>query len=671
VILDEALHRSRWQAVFPRPVRVYLGCGIVALAVFFLLPEGLFKDLVYYPALGFASGAAIVAGVLWHRPRYRLPWLLFAAGQFLFATGDVLFTVYDQILEESVFPSVADVSYLAGYPALAAGLWLLVRQRSSGRDWESLIDAAIVTIALGVVAWETLVVPYTTDDSLSLVEKLFSIAYPLGDVLLLAVAARLLLGTGVRTLAYGFLAASIVCLLIADPLYSYIQLEGTYGGGSVLDAGWILSYLLWGAAALHPSMRVVSEPAPETAPKLTPLRLALLAAAALTSPVVLAFRPEQAALAGSAVLFLLVLARLAGIVRRHERAVERESRLREAAATLVAATSDEEIHRAAVERAVEFAGSAGAQATLRLERAEGPAAVASAGDEPATPLAHERFPLLIRGEPRGELDVVAGAELVIDDRNALQTLASQVALALETVARAREQAEAERERVRDMFSRFVPETVIDELLARGGGDLRFTGETLDGTIMFTDLRDFTSFSEARPAEDVIAVVNRFLSEQTEAIMAHGGTIVAYTGDGIMAAFGAPLEQADHADRALAAARDLIGARLPELNEWMRASGYGDGFRMGIGLNSGPFISGNVGSERRLEYTAIGDVCNTAARIQDLTKGTRHMLLFSDRTLAGLVTRPDDLVDVGDAPIRGRQAAARLWSLEVISDAPGL
>ncbi|HEX4929550.1 MAG TPA: adenylate/guanylate cyclase domain-containing protein [Gaiellaceae bacterium] len=295
------------------------------------------------------------------------------------------------------------------------------------------------------------------------------------------------------------------------------------------------------------------------------------------------------------------------------------------------------------------------------------AEVASAGEETADHVARELFPLLIRGEHRGELEVESAAELVIDDRNALQTLASQVALALETVARAREKAEAERERVRDMFSRFVPEAVVDELLARNGTDLRLGGETLTGTIMFTDLRGFTSFSESRSAEDVIAVVNQFLSEQTETIMAHGGTIIGYAGDGIMAVFGAPIEQADHADRAVAASRELIGTRLPELNEWMRAGGYGDGFRMGIGLDSGPFVSGNVGSERRLEYTAIGDVCNTASRIQDLTKGTRHMLLFSNATLSGLVHPPDDLVEVGDTEIRGRQAVAKLWSLERISD----
>jgi adenylate cyclase len=89
--------------------------------------------------------------------------------------------------------------------------------------------------------------------------------------------------------------------------------------------------------------------------------------------------------------------------------------------------------------------------------------------------------------------------------------------------------------------------------------------------------------------------------------------------------------------------------------------------MGIGLNTGSFVAGNVGHERRLEYTAIGDVINTASRIEGLTKGTRHMLLFSGATRDALTTEPDDLVSFGDAPIRGRQAGISLWSLEAVSD----
>jgi class 3 adenylate cyclase len=657
---------ARRHELVPPLMGCYLVLGLALVVGFYALPpDDLFHDTIYYPFIGLASVAAIVAATIWHRPPEPLPWLLFAAGLFLFVVGDVVFGIYEHVLHESPFPSAADALYLCGYPVLATGLWLLVRQRSSGRDWPSLIDGATIVVALGVVAWELLIVPYTADDSLSTIEKVSSIAYPLGDVLLLAFAVRLLLDSAARTVSYVLIGLALLCLLIADPLYIVFTIRGDYGSGNLLDVGWLLAYLLWGAAALHPSMRAVSEPAPEIAPRLTPARIGLLATAALTAPAILAYKPERLGVACSAILILLVGARMAGIVGRHERAVGRESRLRAAAATLVAATSDEEIHRAAVETAVAFAGGEGVQATLSLAGLDGP--VALAGEPPDEGVA-ETFPLTVRDENRGALEVRTVAGVAREDRLALETLAAQSALALETVARAREKADAERARVRDVFSRFVPEAVVEQLLAQTGGSLRLGGETLHGTIMFTDLRGFTSFSESRPAQEVISVINRFLSEQTETIMAHGGTIIAYLGDGIMAAFGAPIEQADHADRALRAARELVATRLPSLNEWMRAHGYGDGFRMGIGLNSGPFISGNVGHERRLEYTAIGDVCNTASRIQELTKGTRHMLLFSDATRACLACDPDDLVDVGDTAIRGRQAAAKLWSLEAISDA---
>jgi class 3 adenylate cyclase len=640
-------------------LRLYLLGGLAALAAFYAMPhDTLFQDTIYYPFLGFASSVAIVVGVLRFRPAEPLPWLLFAGGELLFVMGDVLFGVYEHVLGSTPSPSAADVLYLLGYPVLAAGLWLLVRERSTRTDWTSLIDAAMVTVALGIVAWELLMVPTTRDDSLSVAEKLISIAYPLGDVLLVAVAARLVFGASARTVSHLLIVLSLLCLLVADPLYALLTIRGDYGSGSPVDAGWILSYLFFGAAALHPSMRRASEPVPETVPRLTPVRLVLLAAAALAAPAVLAYQPERVGVACTAALILLVGARLAGIVTRHERALERESQLRAAAATLVAATTDEEIHRAAVATAVGFAGP-GARATLELEDVD-VATTGVGGSE------HESFPLVVMGEPRGSLELATTSGIEVEGRAALETLADQVALALETVARAREKADAERRRVHDLFSRFVPEAVVEEALAQADG-ARLGGRALDGTIMFTDLRGFTTFSESRPADEVISVVNRFLSEQTDAIMAHGGTIIAYLGDGLMAAFGAPISQDDHADRALRASRELIATRLPALNDWMREQGYGDGFRMGIGLNSGSFISGNVGHERRLEYTAIGDVTNTASRIQELTKGTRHMLLFSGSTLDALSERPGDAVEFGDAAIRGRNASIDLWSLESISD----
>jgi adenylate cyclase len=226
----------------------------------------------------------------------------------------------------------------------------------------------------------------------------------------------------------------------------------------------------------------------------------------------------------------------------------------------------------------------------------------------------------------------------------------------------------ERERVRDVFSRFVPEAVVDQVLARTDSDLRLGGVSLESTVMFTDLRGFTTFSEALPPARVIECLNVYLSEMTEAIQEHGGTLVSYEGDGIMAVFGAPIEQPDHADRAIAASREMLTERLPKWNRWLREQEVNDGFKMGIGLNTGMVVSGNVGSERRLEYTAIGDTTNTASRLQGMTKGQSHLLFFADTTKERLQQPLDDLVFIDEFEVRGRQQAVKIWSIEDASDA---
>src|ERR1041385_5436399 len=180
--------------------------------------------------------------------------------------------------------------------------------------------------------------------------------------------------------------------------------------------------------------------------------------------------------------------------------------------------------------------------------------------------------------------------------------------------------------------------------------------------MFTDLRGFTSFSEGRPADEVIGLLNRYLATMSDAVLAHGGTLVTYTGDGMMAVFGAPLPQDDHADRALAAAREMLEERLPAFNQWLREQGHEYSFKMGVGLNSGDFMSGNVGSERRLEYTAIGDTINTASRIEGMTKGTPYALYMAGTTKDALIRPPDDLLYIDEMPVRGRAHTIAIWSL---------
>ena len=222
----------------------------------------------------------------------------------------------------------------------------------------------------------------------------------------------------------------------------------------------------------------------------------------------------------------------------------------------------------------------------------------------------------------------------------------------------------ERQRTRALFARFVPEAVVDELLDRTGGEARLGGVEMQATVMFCDLRGFTSFAERLPAPRVIEVLNRYLTQMSDAILDHGGTLVSYMGDGIMAVFGSPLERPDHADSALDCAREMLGPRLERFNAWLRSE-YGEAvsLRMGIGLNSGPVMSGNVGSARRLEYTAIGDTTNVAARLEAQTKQAGHPLLLSDATRRAL-TRPDNapLVGLGPITLRGREEAIAVWTL---------
>jgi len=220
----------------------------------------------------------------------------------------------------------------------------------------------------------------------------------------------------------------------------------------------------------------------------------------------------------------------------------------------------------------------------------------------------------------------------------------------------------ERERTRELFARFVPESVVGEVLKQAGG-VRLGGVAREATVMFSDLRGFTSFAESLDPDRVITILNRYLTAMVDdAILPHGGTLVDYMGDGIMAVFGAPIQTDDHADHALAAARDKL-RELTKFNEWLRTEmGIDKSFQMGIGINSGRVMSGNVGSERRLAYTAIGDTTNTAARLEAMTKGTPYMLFMSDLTRVSLSEEPSDVVYVDEVEVRGREQKVKIWSV---------
>jgi diguanylate cyclase (GGDEF)-like protein len=300
------------------PAAAYLVGGLVLLGLHSALEIGSQAQNLTYDVVGGSAVAAALVGA-WHfRPERRLPWVLMALGQASFVAGDLLWNWYEAIGEEP-FPSFADVLYLAGYPFIAIGLLLLIRRRIGGGDRGGVLDAAILTTAAAILSWTFLMRPQIVDTELDALSLAISLAYPVADVILIGVAMGLLTTPGARTPSFLMLGASLACLLVADQVYALQTLEGTYVSGSLLDSLYLVAYLLFGASALHPSMRRLTDPHPEPVTWLGPVRLLCLALAMLTGPALLTIGPDagsglEVIAFGTALLSLLVLARLVGLV---------------------------------------------------------------------------------------------------------------------------------------------------------------------------------------------------------------------------------------------------------------------------------------------------------------------------------------------------------------------
>ncbi|HEV3505480.1 MAG TPA: histidine kinase [Actinomycetes bacterium] len=293
---------------------------------------------------------AIVIGTRVWRPSRPLAWYLIAFGQLLFTAGDAYSSFHEWVLGLEVpFPSIADVFYLAFYPVLAAALLLLVRGRAPGRDAASLIDATIITTGIGMLSWVFLIRPYVRLPDLSLTERLVSIAYPLGDVLLLAVAVRLWRTGRHSAVASRLLAFGLFALMAADTVYGLSLLNGDWQAGGPVDAVWMVYFAAFGLASLHPSMVSLSEPTPSST-RLTRTRLALLAGASLMAPAVLVIQTLRdepidvgVIAGGSVVLFLLALARIGGLASEVAMQTERKRAMQ----TVLRATEHERVRLAA------------------------------------------------------------------------------------------------------------------------------------------------------------------------------------------------------------------------------------------------------------------------------------------------------------------------------------
>ncbi|RKE16888.1 bifunctional diguanylate cyclase/phosphodiesterase [Streptomyces sp. TLI_171] len=309
------------------------------------------QRLVWWTGIGLSGAAAVVVGVRLNRPAHALPWYLLALANVSFTAGEVTQVVQTQFLHlDNPFPSVADVFYLAEFVLYAAGALVFIRRRKARQDWAGLLDALILTISLALLAWIYLILPYARNPDIDWFSRAVSIAYPLGDIVVLALLLRLLTPRGGSSRSLQLLTVGTVGILASDTAYGLIQLHGSWHIGTPVDLGWAVLYAAWGAAALHPSMVELTKPLPTQQPGLGFGRLLLLTLAALIAPAILLVESlggntTNTGVIGafSAVLYLLVLARLAVVVAAYRRAAVRERTLREAGSRLTAAVTVDEI----------------------------------------------------------------------------------------------------------------------------------------------------------------------------------------------------------------------------------------------------------------------------------------------------------------------------------------
>jgi adenylate cyclase len=214
----------------------------------------------------------------------------------------------------------------------------------------------------------------------------------------------------------------------------------------------------------------------------------------------------------------------------------------------------------------------------------------------------------------------------------------------------------EKEKIRDVMHKVVSPEIAHELLQRG---VTLGGEMREVTVLFADIRGFTTLSEGMPPPELLSFLNEYFSRISRIIEQEKGVIDKYIGDEVMAIFGAPLPSSDHAIRAVAAAVGM----LKELERFNREQQWTLALRIGIGIATGPVVAGNVGSPERLNYTVLGDTVNVASRLQGLTKEYQVPLIVSGSTYEHVATRFSCRL-LGKVAVRGRQQETELYTVEI-------
>jgi adenylate cyclase len=219
--------------------------------------------------------------------------------------------------------------------------------------------------------------------------------------------------------------------------------------------------------------------------------------------------------------------------------------------------------------------------------------------------------------------------------------------------------ETEKRQIKSAFQHYVPSKVVDEI-SNDITKLRLGGEKRELTVLFSDIRGFTSVAETIAPEELVKLLNIYLTQMTDNVFAHDGLLDKYIGDAIMAVYGAPIFRPDHAKLACLTALDMMAA-LRELQAQWRREGR-PVLDIGIGINTGPMIVGNMGSQTRFDYTVIGDAVNLGSRIEGMNKIYGTHILVSEFTYLQVKDDFPNLREIDVAPVRGRHEQVRLYEL---------
>jgi diguanylate cyclase (GGDEF)-like protein len=313
---------ARGPARWPHAWWVFLAAGALVIGVYQLIPAGLVLDLTYV-GTGLLAVLAILVGTWLHRPPRSGAWIALAVSQALWVLGDLVGAVQAAVAPTDAFPTVADVFYLAGYPPLALSLFVLTRGRRPPRDVEGALDSLTVAAGLYLLCWVLLARPTFARSQDSWMSAVVGAAYPLLDISIIAMLVALVITPGTRTTALRLLAAAVGLVMTADTAATALGLLALDSTGPI-DFLWMLSYVVIGAAALHPSMYTLSEATTRAgAVRFSRRRRVATAAAVLVAPGTLAVEHAfdlrldlWAVVLASVVMFLLVVARMNVVIQQ-------------------------------------------------------------------------------------------------------------------------------------------------------------------------------------------------------------------------------------------------------------------------------------------------------------------------------------------------------------------